>query len=138
MNISSNFRKIIVKEIDYVIDKMNKSETPEEKAYYFSGIHGMIQRIFNLEYDEDLVYTHIILRDTHNAFVSRLHAIKTGQQEIPIYTEHFDKLVILVKELGEKIQTNEDINDTLKKFIILSYTTTGNGYYLFQKGLLTI
>jgi len=138
MNISDNFREIILKDINYVVAKMDKSGTFEEKVYYFSGIHGMIQRIFNIEYDEELVYAFFILRETHNAFSSRLHAIKSGQNEIPMYNEHFEKLIIIVKELAKKIEKKENIDDTLKKFLILSYVTTGNGYYLLQKGLLKI
>lgn len=138
MNISDKFRKIIREEIDYVVTKMDKSETPDEKVYYFSGIGGMIQRIFNLEYDEELVYAHMILKETHNAFISRLQAIKAGQKEIPIYNVHFEKLIILAKELADKIEKKEDISDVLKKLSCLSYTTTGNGYYLLQKGLLKI
>lgn len=138
MNINDDFREIILKEINYVVAKMDKSETAEEKAYYFSGIHGMLQRIFNLEYNEELVYAYLILSETHKAFVSRLQAIKAGQKEIPIYNEHFEKLIIIVKELADKIEKKEDISDLLKKLLLLSYTTTGNGYYLFQKGLLKI
>jgi hypothetical protein len=138
MNVSDKFRKIILEEIDYVVTKMNESETPDDKIYYFSAIDGMIQRIFNLEYDEELVYAHIILKETHNAFISRLQAIKAGQKEIPIYNVQFEKLIILAKELADKIEKKEDISNVLKELLCLSYTTTGNGYYLFQKGLLKI
>lgn len=138
MNISDNSKDIIVKEINYVVDQMEQCSTEEEKLYYFSGVYSMIQRIFNLEYDSDLVYAHFILRGTYNAFMQRFEAIKAGQTLIPLSEEHFKKLTTITKELAKKIEEKKNIDNTLKKFTILSYMTTGNGYYLFQKGLLKI
>ena len=139
MNISDNFRKILVKEINYAVKQMNESSDAEEKLYYFSAVYGVVLRIFNLEYDSDLVYAHFILNETHKAFMGRLQAIlKGGEKTVPLREEHFKKLGAITKEFGKRIEKDEDISDTLKKFAILSYTTTGNGYYLLQKGLLKI
>lgn len=139
MNINDNLRELIVKEINFVVNKMNESPKGEEKLFYFSGIYAMIQRILNLEYDSDLVYMHLILRETYNSLIGRLQTIKKGGDAlVPLEEEHFKKLSSITKELGEKLKLKEDINNTLKKFAVLSYSTTGNGYYLQQKGLLKI
>ena len=139
MNISDNFRELIIKEIKYVVDRMNKSPDPEEKLYFFSGVYTIIQRVLNFEFDSDLIYIHFILRETYTALLGRLQAIKKGGETlVPLEEEHFKKLSSITKELGEKLKLKEDINNTLKKFAVLSYSTTGNGYYLQQKGLLKI
>ena len=139
MNISDNFRETIVKEIKYVVKKMDQINDPVQKLYFFSGTYSIIQRIFNLECDSDLIFSHFILRQTYDAFTARLQAIiKGGDTLILLQEEHFKKLSQITKELANKIQKNEDINDTLKKFVILSYTTTGNGFYLQQKGQIKI
>jgi TnpA family transposase len=138
MNISDNSREIIIKEINYVVNKMEECSSMEEKLYYFSGVYSIVQRIFNLEYDSDLVYAHSILLQTYNLFQQRLEAVKAKQLLIPLSEEQFKNLTIITKELAKKIAEKKEINNTLKKFVILSYTTTGNGYYLLQKGLLKI
>ena len=139
MNISDNSREIIIKEINYVVNKMVESSSGEEKLYYFSAVHSVINRIFNLEYDSDLVYAHSVLQGTYNAFSQRIQAIlKGGETLIPLDEEHFERLITIAKELSNKIEEKKNIDNTLKKFVILSYATTGNGYYLFQKGLLKI
>jgi hypothetical protein len=139
MNINDNFRDIIVKEINYAVNKMDTSSSGEEKLYYFSAVYSVIQRIFNLEYDSDLVYAHSILHETYNAFLQRLQAIRKGGETLILLSEeHFKNLTAITKELAKKIEEKKDINTTLKKLAILSYTTTGNGYYLVQKGLLKI
>lgn len=139
MTISDNFRQILVSEIDYAAKKMEESPTTGKKLYFFSAVHGVIQRIFNLEYDSDLVYAHFVLINTYNSFSERLHAIEKGQEDtIPLSEEQFKKLTVLTEELAKNISGKKDITPTLKKFGILSYTATGNGYYLLQKGLLQI
>ena len=55
-----------------------------------------------------------------------------------ITDEQFDKLTDLSDELGDKIRDNEDFLATLKKIVILLYSTQGNGYYLMKKGVLKI
>ena len=139
MNINDNLRKLLVKEINYAVKKINESSDAGEKLYYFSAVYGVVSRIFNLEYDSDLVYAHFILNQTHKAFLGRLQAItKGGEAIIPLHEEHFKKLSTVTKELAKKIEKDEGISEILKKFVILSFTTTGNGYYLQQKGLLKI
>lgn len=133
LNLKETFTKMIIEEIDFVIQKMEQSSNEGEKLYYFSGIYALLQRIYNLEYNADLVYAHFILRSTHETFIQRLRAIQTGDTTIPFTQELSDKLVKLTQELGEKIKNNGDIDDTLKKFVILSFLTSGNGYYLWQK-----
>ena len=51
MNMSDNFRELIIKEIKYVVDKMNKSPSGEEKLYFFSGVYAIIQRVLNFEFN---------------------------------------------------------------------------------------
>lgn len=138
MNISDNSRDIIVEEINYVVNQMEQSSTGEEKLFYFSGVYSVIQRIFNLEYDSDLVYAHFILSAAYQSFLQRTQAIKQGQMLIPFDKEHFGKLTAITEELAKKIKEKKNIDSTLKKLAILSYATLGNGYYLFQKGLLKI
>ena len=138
MNISANSRDIIVQEIIYVVNQMEQSSTREEKLFYFSGVSSVIQRIFNLEYNSDLVYAHFILNGTYVSFLQRLQAIKQGETVIPLDEEHFGKLTAITEELAKKIKEKKNIDSTLKKLAILSYATLGNGYYLFQKGLLKI
>jgi hypothetical protein len=138
MKISDNYRKIIVKEIDYVLKMMDETGAAE-KLYYFTGIHNVISRIFNLEYDTDLIYMHFILQQTYGAFQSRLQSIqKGGDKVVPLTAEHFEKLTLAIKELRTRIKKKEDIDPTLRKFVLLAFSTTGNGWYLLQKGLLKI
>ena len=135
MEIKDSYKKIIIDEINFAIKKMNSAKSASEKLYYFSAIFGVFHRIYNLDYNPDLIYAHFILRSTHDALLSRLKAIEQLRDStILLSDKQFDKLSILSKELAGKINKTKDMDETLKKFVMLSFSTTGNGYYLMQKG----
>jgi len=139
MKIDKHTKESIVKEIEFVVNKMDQSLEADQKLFYFSGIYGLLQRLINLEYQPDLIHLHLVLRQTYEALFGRLQAIsKGGETIVPLEELHFKKLSKITKELGKKIENREEIHDTLKKFSVLAYSTTGNGYYLRQKGLLKI
>jgi len=133
MNISKNMRNKIIAEIEHVISSMQKNNDPFKKLYFFSGIHGILNRVFNIEYDSELVYIHHVVFAVHSGFVARMDAIRKGETAIFLDESYFEKLTSLSITLKDKIAQDEDVNDTLKDFIILLYTTTGNGYYLKDK-----
>jgi hypothetical protein len=139
METSDVYRKMIADEINFAAKKMTKTPDASEKLYYFSAVFGILHRIFNIEYDSELVFAQSIVRSIHDAFLNRLKAIQHGgDTTVSLSDDQFEKLISLTKELAKKINKNEDITDTLKKFAILAYSTSGNGFYLVQKGLLKI
>ncbi|MBW2595706.1 MAG: hypothetical protein JRC93_06970 [Deltaproteobacteria bacterium] len=138
MKISPKMKNQIIEEIEHVVYNMEKSHNPIEMLYYFSAIHGLINRIFNMEYDPELVFMHHVLSAVHTGFVSRMDAMQKGDSAIVLDDSYFKKLISLSINLKDTISENSNVYDTLKEFIILLYATTGNGYYLKHKGLLKI
>ena len=139
MSLSDAYKKILVEEITFAIKKMGETKEAQVLLYYFSAIPGMFQRIYNIEYDSDTVVAHYILKATHEAFIQRLKAIQPGgDMTILIKDDQIERLISLSKELLRHIKKNSDIDIVLKKFVILLYTTTGNGNYLMENGWLKI
>ena len=82
---------------------------------------------------------YLILQSVHNHFLNRLQTIRQqGDTAIELSDEQFQKLISLTDTLGKKIQKKQAIHETLNKFASLGYSTTGNGYFLMQKGFLKI
>jgi len=137
MNISDESRKVIVNEIGFVIKMMDKSQDPSQKLYYFSGVYALIQRIINQDFDKDLVLAHLVLKHTYESFQHRFHAIyRGGDKTIVLNDEQLNGIGDCLKEFSKAIEKKESINIILNKFAILAYSTTGNGFYLLQKGML--
>ena len=102
MHISDTFKDMIVEEVDFVIQQMQQSANELEKLYYFSGVYALFQRIFNIEYNTNLVYVHFILRSTHETFIQRIKAIQSGDTTVPLCKEQSEKLLELTQELRDK------------------------------------
>lgn len=133
LDISKENKDILVNEIDYVCNKILKSSIVSESIYYFSAIHGIVHRIMNLEFSTDLVFLHFILRHIFDSINSRVQVNVQGDILIQLDKSFFAKLSELLNELKNNIDSGSDINATLKKLVILTYSMTGNGYYLFEK-----
>jgi DNA replication initiation complex subunit (GINS family) len=65
--------------------------------------------------------------------------IERGDEKvIQIPDDFFDKLASLTEELAIAIDGDNDVYEILQKIAIRSYSLTGNGYYLYQKGIIKV
>jgi len=135
MKLSKEIKKTLINEIEFAIEKMRSSKDPNLIMYYFSAVFGVLHRIFNIEYDSDLVFAHFIVNGTYQQINARLQA---KDKIIQIPENLFERLIETTKNFLEAINGNKDLNEVLKEFTLLGYVTIGNGYYLYQKGLLKI
>lgn len=135
MKLDKKYKDMLVKEIEFVLKKMKEEDKPKEKLYYFSAIHGIMHRIFNLEYSSDLVFAHFVLSSTYSQINSR---IQIPDDTIKIPDELFQKLEETTTKLISAIKEDKNLYELLKKYTVLGYVTIGNGYYLYQKGLLKL
>lgn len=139
MKIPSELRTKLVKEIMFVAEKIRTEREPRKKIYYLSGVHGEMFRIFNLSFDKQLVFAHDVLNYAYQAMRTRADVIVMGRDDLIDFPDgYFDKLGELLKQLAEAIEKDQDFYEILQEISCLTYITTGNGYYLFQKGILKI
>ena len=135
IKISKYLRKKMVEEMRYALEKMKQEKDERKKLYYFSGTYGVIPRIFNFEYDSQLVFIHHILEDTYRSISTRLIAIAQGDKTALLADGILDKLYLYTSQIADEIERERDeVYNLLQKITILGYTTTGNGYYLYEKG----
>lgn len=141
MNISKQYKEIIIEELNNVAIKMKESDDITEKMYFFSAAYGMVHRIFNLEFNPTLVLIHTILNTAYSTISGRIEAATRGQDRaVKIPKGLFDSLQETIVDIADNISKDDEneLFKNLRKIANLSYSTTGNGYYLFQKGMLKI
>lgn len=139
MQISTDFKKTLVDELRLVAKKVADEIDVRKKIYFFSAAHAMVYRIFNMNFDPELVLIHLVLNSTHG-IVQNLHTmIERGDEKvIQIPDDFFDKLASLTEELAIAIEEDKDVYEIIQKIAIHSYSLTGNGYYLYQKGIIKV
>lgn len=135
---SDEYKQVIIRELELVLQKMNESGNFEEKIYYFSAVQGMLHRVMNLEFTDDLLFSYFITNETLKSFQQRIIALKQGDTVVKISEHQIARLIEITKDFLDAVRKDGKLGAVLKQYIILSYTTTGNGYYLMDKGMLKI
>ena len=141
MKISNDSKEIIVKEFEKVLEVMSNTKDHKEKLYYFSATYAMVSRVLNIEYDDMLIFIHSVLLNSYsniNSFFNNIISNKDTFYSIP--KNYFDILENALRDLTRAIDQNDElvINNILKRFSLIGYITTGNGNYLYKKGMLRI
>jgi len=135
MKLSKTMKGLFVKEVRDVANQIKGTENVEEKLFYFSAVFGAAQRIINIEFDDEMLFIHQITQLAYSQIQQRIVLVKSGQQPtIGLPDNIFDALREMVDELATFVEKGEKTYPILEKMMTLSYSTTGNGYYLFKKG----
>lgn len=136
LTISENLRRMIIDEFNFAVGKMREKTDPLEKLFYYSAAYGILPRIFNQEFNPQLVHMHMILQLSYNTINRAVHEILSGMERvIKIPENYFEKLEDTLEELAEKMEKYDDVGTTLQKITNITYALIGNGYYLLQKGI---
>ncbi len=98
----------------------------------------MLHRVMNLEYTDDLLFSFFITNEAHKLFQQRIITLKQGETVVKITERQIERLIEITKDFLEAVKKDDNLGTVLRQYVILSYSTTGNGYYLLEKGLLTI
>jgi len=138
MHLSKINRIALAKEIRTVADYMKKTDLSKEKIYFFSAIYGVAQRIMNLEYDPELGFIHYVTNNAYNTFNSTQLLISQGNSMPNFPSNLFDRLQEALEELAIYVEEEKQTYPILEKISNLALCTSGNGYYLFLKGMLKI
>jgi len=139
MNLSLEMKKRFTDETRFVLKNMRNTNMPAQKWYFFSAIHGMAQRILNLEYEAELVFIYQVFQLVYNIVNARLAALSTGQEAgIIIPQDLFTKIEDELEKMVNLIEKGEESYPVLQRLVNIAYSTTGNGYYLYVKGMLKI
>jgi len=138
MRLSANNQLALASEIRTVVDHMSKATTAQEKVYFFSAIFGVAHRIMNLEFDPELGFMHHVTNAAYNTINTTLLFVTQGQSMSTFPENVFDKLQDALKDLATYIEEGKQTYPVLERISNLAYSTSGNGYYLFLKGILKI
>jgi hypothetical protein len=136
MKLKTSLKKLLMDEMNYITDKIENANSPEEVIYYLSAVYGVIQRIFSFEYHSELVHLWVILNPLYQA-LNQKFATPTAQfdDSSPVILE---RLVKLINRLRDEFEDNSDLSKIIEDFAVLLYSSNGNGNYLLKKGMLKL
>lgn len=143
MQLPENLRERLVGEFRFATEKMALEDDPHRKLYFYSALFGEAGRILNLYWDPELALIHGITQQTFNQINARQELITSGRDRIiPVDDKLLVALTHAAVELTEYIDSGSDekgkLCGILERFTTLAFLTTGNGYYLLQRGSITL
>ena len=138
MAFNDMLRQKILEEIDFALAGMRDPENDVFKQlYYMSGIHGALSRAFNLDYDKSLVFAHFVFNTCYQSFNAQINKIAGGGEKIiELDVGIVSRLADLVSEFRERFENGNEYYDILEQVAELTFSITGNGYYLHKRGIL--
>lgn len=139
MNLSPEMEKRFVEETRFVVKNMRNTTGAAQKWYFFSAIYGMAQRILNLEYNPELVFIFQVVQLVYNMVNARLAALSAGQEAgISIPRNLFTNIEDELEKMANLLEQGKETYPVLQRLVNIAYVTTGNGYYLYLKGMLKV
>ena len=136
------YRQRLAKEYRYAVTKMQEVTPPARKLFYFSVIFGDAQRILNWEWSRNLALIHSVTQHVHTQINSSMQAAALNQATPMDWAAIFDALTVGYSNLAAYFEKKETENSGEELCQILGYlaeigfTVTGNGSYLYEKGII--
>lgn len=131
----------LAEEYRYAANKINESKDPNKILYYFSIYYGEAQRVLNFQWDADLALIHMA---THYVYNNLRALIQSPNISIIPFNAKIiiDALSQIASDLAGYYDTGKDnvneLHNILGRIAKIGYTTTGNGAYLFERGIINL
>lgn len=139
LKLPKNLRSKLVSEFRYAAERMGEAEAPAEKLYFFSVLFGEATRVLNWHWDRELALIWFVTQQAQQVIASREQSIKQGDPIVRLPNEYFQALTKNVAELADYVEqegNEQQLLEIIGKFAELTYMTTGNGFYLAQRGMI--
>ncbi len=99
----------------------------------------MTSRVLNLEFHKELVLTHLVFQALHGTLDQLLVKIEDGSEGIITLPEdYFPRLSKLLRDMASALEKKQDICRYIESASVFLHVLTGNGFYLYQRGVLSL
>jgi hypothetical protein len=116
---------------------MKTAPTMAEKVFYFSAVYGAVGRVLNFEYEPELAFIHQTVQLAYNQVNARVLNL-VAKQDVAIGMPEglFERLQEGVEQLIALLQKGAPTYPALEYIAHVAFSTTGNGYFLYLRGML--
>ncbi len=134
MDAEKIFKQELVSELLVVADLMEKEKNLEKKIYYFSAAYGITGRTFRYIFSQDVLLADLVLNSCYQSLFGRYQSMRSGDTTILIDPIVFERVIDGLRVLAECFDRGEPIQKPLENILTATFSTTGPGNYLKEKG----
>jgi len=136
-------RRRLAEEFRLAVSKVAEAKDIDGKLYYFSVFYGETSRQLNVHWDPDLALLHLVTQAATQIIRGRMPLpIGAGFSPDGLPDGFLGAIDQVSDELAAAFEGSEidmaRFYAALARIAELVYVTTGNGAYLYEKGLLTL
>jgi hypothetical protein len=132
------FKKELVTELRNIAGLMENEKNPEKKIYYFSAGYGITSRSYRYAFSSEILLADLVLNASYQTLFDRIKRIKSGEMTVPLDDATFKKVEEGLWDLAKAIETRKPIQKSLELILTASFSASGPGYYLKEKGMLKL
>lgn len=130
------FKKELVQELRRIELMIRKEESVEKKIYYFSAGYGITSRTLRYTFSEDYLMADFVLNSCYNGLMDRFRRIRSGDSTVQLTSVCFVKICRGLTLLADAFESDQSILKPLEMILTATFTTSGPGNYLNEKGML--
>jgi hypothetical protein len=139
IQLSIENKKKLIEELKFISNKFEKEPTLKGKSFYLSGVHPLLNRIINLEFNNELLLLNFVFQGLHGIFDNLINKIEQGVEKIiTIPEEFFPELSKLLNDIANAIEKKKDLYPYVQRASLFAHILTGNGFYLYQRGVMLL
>lgn len=132
------FKKELVTELRNIAGLMEKEKNLEKKIFYFSAGYGITSRSYRYAFSSEVLLADSVLNASYQSLFDRFQRIRSGETAVPLDETTFKKIEEGLWDLAKAIDTNKPVQKSLEQILTASFSTSGPGYYLKEKGMLKL
>lgn len=132
------FKKELVKELKLIEALMKREENIERKVYLFSAAYGITSRTYRYQFSKDVLLADLVLNTGYQALMDRLQRLKSGDTTVKLEEIHFKKIEDGLRDLANAFENGESVLEALETILTATFSTSGAGNYLREKGMLKL
>jgi len=136
--IEAFFRKELVKELRTIARLMKDEKNPEKKIYYFSAAYGITNRTYRYVFSGGVLLADLVLTTSYTSLLTRFQQIKSGDTTVSIDEKVFETLYEGLRSLANAFEEGTPIQGPLELILTASFSVSGPGNYLKEKGMFTL
>jgi len=143
MRLPEPIREGLAREFRFAADRMAATTDLSSKLYFFSALFGEANRAMNRHWDAELALMHLVCSAAHGEMTGRLSQPgPLGSDLSGVPNELPDALTTVTNEIAVLFEQPEQdsvkLHGLLSRLAEIAYTATGNGYYLYLKGAVSL
>lgn len=129
LKIPDPLKNRLLRELEFVIQKVDEEPDVARKIYFLSAAHGAIERTMRYHLENELLIAHAILNICYSALLDRFNRWKGGDKAIPLPDNWSQQIVEYLSELRNLIRRDQSLYPALERIMLLAYSATGPGHY---------